>query len=167
MTKKITKIIVYVIVLGFVIWGIYSIVTAPKVPETDVVSKKGLHYHAHLSININGEEIAIPENIGVNGPMGAGGDPMEMHTHTPDGVVHLEYAGLVTKDQLRIKNFFKVWGKDFSKDSILGNKVGDGHTLTMTVNGVPNTDFENYSVTDNGTYEANEGMIDDIKIVYK
>ncbi len=128
-----------------------------------------LHWHAHLAIVIDGKEEVIPADIGINGPMGAGGDPTALHTHDDKGVIHAEFEGLVTKDQLRIKNFFAVWGKDFSKDSILGHKAGDGHTITMTVNGVPNTDFENYAITGKGTYNAGSdlGMIDDIVITYK
>lgn len=163
-TKYIFPIVLILIVASFIYW----VMSAPKIPESDVVTDKGLHWHAHLSININGKDIEIPTNIGVNGPMGAGGDPMELHTHDASGIVHAEFEGTVVKDQLAIKNFFKIWGKDFSKDSVLGNKADATHHITMTVNGVESTDFENYRITGQGTYDAGAlGKIDDIKIIYK
>ncbi len=166
---KIIKYIILIVVLAGIVFGIYKVATAPKITEGEIVSRNGLHWHGHLSIVINGKEEIIPANIGVNGVMGAGGDPMELHTHATDGIIHAEFMGLVSKDQLRIKNFFKIWGKDFSKDSILGYKAVNGHTITMTVNGVPNTDFENYAITNKGTYDggAELGKIDDIKIIYQ
>ena len=168
MNKKILKLFVYIIILGFVGWGIYAIATAPKIPESEIVSKNGLHRHAHVTIKVNGKDVEIPTNIGVTGTMGANGEPMELHTHDTSGVVHAEFAGIVSKDQLHIGNFFKIWGQDFSKNSILGNKVDATHHITMTVDGVPNTDFENYSITGKGNYDAGGlGKIDDIVISYQ
>ncbi len=167
MSAKITTALVIVVVIVLAGLGIYKIATAPKIATPDVASKNGLHWHAHLAIEVNGVDVPVPANIGVNGPMGAGGDPMELHTHEPDGVVHAEFAGMVTYDMLDIGNFFKVWGKDFSQDSILGNTSASGGTITMYVNGVENTEYDAYSITGKGTYDAgNLGMIDDIKIVY-
>ena len=86
--------------------------------------------------------------------MGAGGDPMHLHTHTADGIIHAEFSGLTTKEQLKLKNFFDLWGKDFSKDSILGHKTGEGGTVKMFVDGKENTEFENYSI-EPGDTESN------------
>ncbi len=155
------KIIVWAIVLGALGYGIYAIATSPKITEEEIVSNKGLHWHARLSIKINGEEIAIPTNIGVNGVTGIGGDPMELHTHAEDGIIHAEFTGLITKEQLTLKNFFEVWGKDFSKDSILGHKADDGHIIKMFVDGKENFEFENYSI--NGI----DDKIEEIQIVYE
>ena len=168
MTSKILKLIVWVVIVLFVAWGSYKIYTAPKIPESEIVSSSGLHWHAHLSIVISGKEESIPADIGVTGKTGAGGDPIELHTHDTSGVIHAEFEGLVKKDQLQLKNFFKLWKKDFSKDSILGNKAGDGHTIKMLVNGQPNEEFENYHITNVGTWSAGESeRIDDIKIIYE
>ncbi len=161
------KYIAYAVVLGLVIFGIYKIASAPKVLDANVMSENGLHKHAHLTIIIDGTETIIPADIGVDGVMGANGDPMEMHTHATDGIIHMEFAGLVTKDQMQIKNFFRVWGQDFSESSIMGHKAGNGHTIKMYVNGVENMDFENYVATGAGTYTSSEGDVDDIKNVYQ
>lgn len=169
MHHKFLKLGALLLILALIGWGVYAIVSAPKSSESEIVSDHGsLHLHAHLSIVIKGKSEVIPADIGTTGPMSTGGDPMQLHTHDTSGVIHAEFEGIVTKDQLRLKNFFDQWGKDFSKDSILGNKNGDGGTITMTVNGVPNTDFENYVITGKGTYDAGDlGKIDDIVVTYQ
>ena len=138
------KIIIIAIIGGVSVLGWY-IFTSPSIPTENIITRNGLHWHSKLSIYINGEQILIPTNIGVNGPMGAGGDPMELHTHTPDGVIHAEFTGIVTKEHLKLKNFFKIWKKDFSRDSILGNKAENGKQIIFSVNGQPNDLFEEYS----------------------
>jgi hypothetical protein len=165
--NKIFKIIIWLIVLGFIAWGIYAVLKAPKIAEGDIVSRSGLHWHAHMTIKILGKEEVIPANIGVNGVMGAGGDPMQLHTHATDGIIHAEFSGLVTKDQMSIGNFFKVWGKDFSKDSILGHKAENGHTVKMYVDGKENTEYENFSFSETGSYKWEGTQIPDILIVYE
>ncbi len=168
MTKKIKKVFIWAFVLVIVAYAVFLIAAAPKIPQSDIVSQNGLHWHAHVAIKINGENISIPAGIGTTGPTGSNGEPTELHTHETDGIIHAEFAGVVTKEQLELKHFFEVWGKDFSKDSILGNKAGNGHTITMFVNGKPNTDFENYSITGLGTFDSHgDGNIDDIEIIYQ
>ncbi|MFA5934214.1 MAG: hypothetical protein WC795_03290 [Candidatus Paceibacterota bacterium] len=150
----------WVVVLALIGFGIYKITTAPTVPQDKIVSRDGLHWHAHLTIKINGKEEAIPGEI-------ESVAEMNLHTHETNGIIHAEFAGLVTKDQLHLKNFFSIWGKDFSKDSILGHKTGDEGTVKMFVNGEPNYDFENYIITGQGTYEYGPDKIDDIEIIYE
>ncbi len=136
-----------VIVFGAIFW----LMSLPKVADSEFVSKSGLHWHAELRIKINGSEIAIPAGIG----LGAVHNPI--HIHDTDNIVHMEFEGAVRKEDLALKNFFKVWGKDFSRESILGNKTGDGGTVKMLVNGKDNTEFENYLMQDG----------DKIEIVYE
>ncbi len=165
---KFLRYIIIILVLTGAGFGIYKIITAPKLVEGEIAAKNGLHWHAHVSILIDGKEESIPADIGVTGDMGAGGDPMELHTHDTSGIVHAEFSGLVSKDQLRIGKLFQAWGKDFSKDSVLGHKAENGHTISMTVNGIQNTDFENYEITNVGTFDAGGlGKVDEIVITYK
>lgn len=167
--KILKTILWWVLAASLVGYGVFVIATAPKIPEENLISKDGLHVHTHLSIKIKGVSYKVPTNIGVNGVMGAGGDPMELHTHGTDGIIHAEFAGFVTKDQLKIGNFFKVWEKDFSKDSILGNKTGPDGKVRMFVNGVENFDFENYEMTGKGTYKVGAGDegLDEILITFE
>lgn len=161
------KIIIWVVILSAIAFGAYKIINAPQVPEEEIASRNGLHWHSHISIFIKGEQVMIPADIGISGPMGAGGDPMELHTHGVDGIVHAEFAGLVKRDQLKIGKFFEIWGKDFSKDGILGNRTGEGGAVRMFVNGEENFDYENYEITGKGPYKYGSESIDDIVIKFE
>lgn len=133
--------------VGFIVW----IVTLPRVSEGEFLSKNGIHYHPHLTITIKGENIPIPAEIGI----GAVHNPI--HTHEADGIIHLEFNAVVKKEDTKLGKFFEIWGKDFSKDSIMGNKTGEGGTVKMKVNGTENTEFENYLMKD----------ADKIEIIYE
>lgn len=101
--------------------------------DLDIVSKNGLHAHPELEIYVKGQKVTIPENIGLTGV------EKPIHTHGDLPLIHLEFPGTVTRDDIRLKEFFKVWGKDF---------YSFGTTVTMTVNGEPNTELGNYEMHD-------------------
>ena len=50
----------------------------------------------------------------------------------------------MTKDDVKLGNFFRIWGKDI-------RSFGDG--MTMTVNGEANTEFDNYQMRDKDKIE--------------
>lgn len=140
--------IIGVVILGGIIWAYAQPNTGDSTPpDSRVISRYGIHWHSKLSINIKGENVPIPVNIG----LGVTHNPI--HTHDPDNVIHLEFDGRVTEKDTELKNFFDVWGKEFSKDSLLGNVAGAGGTITMLVNGEENTEFENYHMKDKDTIE--------------
>lgn len=64
-------------------------------------------------------------------------------THDTDNIIHMEFSGLVRKDDLKIGKFFIIWGKQLR---------GDGF-VKMTVNGQENTDFDNYLMKDGDKIE--------------
>ncbi len=140
--KKIIGIVLWAVVLvaigGVILW----VLMLPKLPQSEIVSNSGIHWHPKISISINGEDVEIPANIGI----GAVHSPM--HTHDTDGVIHMEYGGLVRAKDILLGNFFKTWGKEFSSGGIMGKINGKDGTLKMTVNGVENSEFENYSMKD-------------------
>lgn len=45
------------------------------------------HYHGHLDVNVNGVAVTVPANIGIDN---AGQSISPLHTHTSDGIVHIE-----------------------------------------------------------------------------
>lgn len=112
--------------------------------EAKIISRNGLHWHATLKILIDGEAVQIPANIG----LGVVHNPI--HTHEDDGVIHLEFQGLVTDKNLALGKLFDIWNEKFDSQCILDKCVGPeiGKTLTMTVKGEPNTEFENYIIKD-------------------
>jgi len=119
--------------------------TPSSVPEDQIVVRQGLHWHPRLEIYINGEKQEFTDSIGL------GAVHQKMHTHREDykdGVVHMEMEGLVTKDQTRLGNFFRIWGKEFNSTQIFDNKNSSEGTVKMAVNSKDNTDFENYQMKD-------------------
>jgi hypothetical protein len=124
-----------IIPIGGLIW--YS-VTRPPIPESDIVSRNGLHWHPELAIYVKDIKQEIPANIGM------GGVEMPVHTHDSTGVIHLEMSGLIRKENITLNQFFKVWGKDINSF---------GTNLKMTVNGKENTDYGNYLMQDKDKIE--------------
>ncbi len=99
-------------------------------------------YHAHpsLSISINGAPYPIPITA-------SSSCPQPIHTHTTDGVLHVETDQDVS---YTLGDWFLLWGNwadsattaTFNSTQIFSYKAGPGtgHSLNMTVNGnVDNT----------------------------
>jgi len=127
--------------------------TLPKKPGNTALPA-GVHLHTDLSIEIDGESIDIPQGLGLGG-----GINNSMHVHEADNVLHMHswtQSPLRERD-VTLGNFFKVWGKDFTRESLLGSVAESGKSITMTVNGVENFEFENYVMQDG----------DVIEIIYK
>lgn len=85
--------------VGFLTW---LVATRPAPPASEIISRRGLHWHAKLLIDINGQKQVIPANIGI----GVSHNPI--HTHSADGVIHMEMPRLVRQDDLRLSQFFNV-----------------------------------------------------------
>lgn len=141
-------------------YGMQNKNTEEAMASDNLVSKTGIHWHPELTIVIKGEKRPIPTNIGI-GMQFAGSmfyDSMmmmtDMHTHDDSGVMHWEVMqGPVTKDDVRLGNFFAVWDKTFNKDCIFEYCNGPTDTVKMFVNGQENTEFENYLVRDKDKIE--------------
>lgn len=129
--------VLIVVVIGGLIW---YITTRPPVKEGDVVSRNGFHWHPELTIYVKGEKQEIPENIGI----GAVHKPIHTHDDSDQGVVHMEFKGLVRKQDATLGQFFKNWGKDMRSF---------GENMKMTVNGQENTEYENYIMQDKDKIE--------------
>lgn len=116
-----------------------------SVPKEEIITSNGLHWHPRLEVYIKGEKQEFTDSIGL------GAIHQLMHTHKEDykeGVVHMEMQGVITKDETKLKNFFRIWGKDFSSTQIFDKKNGEEGKVKMMVNGKENTDFENYMMKD-------------------
>lgn len=129
--------------------------------SSDIVSKAGIHWHPQLTIYINGQKQEVPANIGIGKQYRNSKwyDPMmdmtDFHTHDNSGTLHWEVMdGPVTKDHVTLKAFFEVWGKTFTANQIFDAKNGPDGTVKMTVNGQPNTEFEDYQVKDKDKIEV-------------
>ena len=128
--------------------------------DPNIVSAIGIHWHPHLTIFIKGQQQVIPADIGIGYQYRASRFYMtdmqmtDIHTHDDSGTLHWEVmAGPVKKDDVRLGDFFEIWGQPFSSTQILGYRNGPDGTVKMTVNGQPNTDFQNYLVKDKDNIE--------------
>ncbi|MBI2592729.1 MAG: hypothetical protein HYW37_01020 [Candidatus Colwellbacteria bacterium] len=145
MTLKIVLILTIVTIAAYgAFWFIDSL---PEPAETDIISKSGIHWHPELSIYIKGVKQEISANIGI----GVAHQPI--HTHDATGTLHLEFSGLVAKDDVKLKNFFKNWGKEFNSTCVFDKCNGEDGTVKMYVNGRENKDFENYLMKDKDRIE--------------
>ena len=122
-----------------------------SIPQDQIVASSGLHWHPKLEVYVKGVRQEIPANLGI-----AGNIHHEMHTHTEDardGVIHMEMSGVVTKDETKLSNFFKIWGKEFSKNQIFDKVNGKEGKVKMIVNGQDNYEFESYLMKDKDNIE--------------
>jgi len=120
---------------------VWYIATRPPIPESDIVSRTGFHWHPELAIYVKGERQEIPPNIG----LGAVHQPI--HTHADDsnqGIVHMEFQGMARKQDVTLGRFFKNWNKDMHSF---------GANMKMTVNGEENVKYENYVMRDKDKIE--------------
>lgn len=121
-----------------------------NVPEDQIVSRKGIHWHPRLTILIKGEKEEIPADFG----LGAVHSPI--HTHAADskeGILHMEMSGFVTKDETKLSKWFQLWGKQFNSSCIFDKCNGSDGTVKMIVNGQENKEFENYQMKDGDRIE--------------
>lgn len=142
--KRFLIVILITVPVGWLVW--YA-VTRPPILETDIVSKKGLHWHPELTIIIKGQKKEISANIG----MGAVHQPI--HTHDNSGTLHLEISGLVKKEDIVLGRFYKIWGKQFNQNCVFNYCNGADGTVKMFVNGKESGEFENYLMQDKDKIE--------------
>ena len=87
------------------------------------------HYHVHLDVLVNGEPVGVPANIGVD----ASGSMSYLHTHTPDGLVHIE-AGSVGQS-FTLGQLFTQWNVRLTNTQVGALQVDDSNGLTLYVDG--------------------------------
>ena len=90
------------------------------------------HYHPHLQIIVKGSEVAVPANIGVDPATGA---MSALHTHEPDGTIHIE-AGRAG-EMFTLGQLFIEWGVKLTATQIGGLHTRGGQTVGLTSNGAP------------------------------
>lgn len=106
--------------------------------DPTVIGRSGIHWHPELEIYVKGERVEIPQSVGLLGMHSP------IHTHEDLPIIHLEFDGTVREDDVKLGEFFRVWGKDF---------MSFGSTVRMMVNGQENTEFENYHMRDGDKIE--------------
>jgi hypothetical protein len=69
------------------------------------------HIHAHLSILKDGQALAVPARIGLDGCA------YELHTHDASGVIHVETSAY---RPFTLGQFFAVWGQPLTTSNVAG-----------------------------------------------
>jgi hypothetical protein len=85
------------------------------------------HYHAHLDIIVDGRQVAVPADLGIDPATGA---MSAVHTHTPDGIVHVEAD--TVGETFTLGQLFTEWNVRLTT-SQLGSLSGE--PLKVYVNG--------------------------------
>lgn len=67
------------------------------------------HIHIHLTIYVNGKRVTIPQNIGIASD---GSCFYWMHTHTDDGIIHIEAPQKL--HNLALDDFLTIWHDGFA-----------------------------------------------------
>lgn len=85
-----------------------------------------VHVHAHLSLFLKGEQIAIPYGIGIvrpfqvnNGFVGVASGIYWLHTHDATGIIHVESPDNRT---YTLGQFFDIWGQTLNAREVAGLK---------------------------------------------
>lgn len=114
------------------------------------VGDESYHVHALLSVYVDGEQVPVPANIGIDP---SSGYHSPLHTHTPDGVIHFEADD---PSPFTLQQVFTMWGVDFSAGRLGAYVPMDDKTLHVYVNGEP--------VDEPVDYELQEG--DNVVVAY-
>lgn len=100
----------------------------PRIDEIpcETTEQVRYHVHAHLAIVVNGQPRSVPEGIGIAPPRqidNSGGSPFVvsgacfywLHTHTGDGVIHVESPAVRA---FTLGQFFDVWQQPLGADQV-------------------------------------------------
>jgi hypothetical protein len=88
-----------------------------------------LHIHQHLDIRDHGKPVTVPDDIGR--PI-VGQCFYWLHTHTPDGIIHIEAPKFHT---FTLGNLFDVWGQPLTKTNVAGAKAKQNERIVVWVDG--------------------------------
>jgi hypothetical protein len=94
---------------------------------------QGQHTHQHLDLYVDGRQVVIPTDIGIN-RTAAFLSPI--HTHDSTGIIHVESPVVRT---FTLGEFFDVWGVRFDGHCIGGVCDSNGRVLSVYLNGQPYT----------------------------
>ena len=97
---------------------------------------RGVHWHSHLSVTLNGSPFTVPANIGIDSSLWKdhsldqyGSGAAALHTHDTSGTIHVEVN--TSHRDFTLHEFLAIWGQPSDGSAI------DGHPVTsVTVDGV-------------------------------
>jgi hypothetical protein len=108
--------------------GLNERMTQSGVPLSDMQSV-ALHIHPHLEIVIDGRQVPVPANIGIEP---SGQTMAALHTHDDAGTIHVESPVV---REYTLGEFFDVWGVRLTADCVGGYCARGGKLLAAFVDG--------------------------------
>lgn len=102
---------------------------AANIPTMMQTMGSKAHSHPHLWVYIDGEQVAVPANIGIDPDQ----DAMQMaalHTHDDSNKLHVEGVERATLGQ-----FFAIWGVALSHERLGQHRATATETVRMWVDG--------------------------------
>ncbi|MCW2971183.1 MAG: uncharacterized protein JWO23_2310 [Solirubrobacterales bacterium] len=106
--------------------GLATRLAALKLPGQ---SDGGYHIHAMLRVYVNGKQIPVPANVGID-PNATSLAPL--HTHDTSGIVHIEST---EQYPFTLGQFFTIWGVKLTSSQLGGYVAGNGKALSVYANG--------------------------------
>ena len=88
------------------------------------------HYHPQLRIVIDGADVPVPPNIGVDRTTGA---MSALHTHEGDGTIHIEADSV--SEVFTLGQLFTQWGVALTPQQIGGVRAKPGQQVLVTSDG--------------------------------
>jgi hypothetical protein len=88
-----------------------------------------VHYHAHLDVIVDGQQITVPAGIGIDNIRQA---ISPLHTHDTSGIVHIESAQNIP---FTLGQFFTEWGQPLTTHQVGPTTISSGEVLRVYSNG--------------------------------
>src|SRR5438105_14556795 len=95
----------------------------------DAQEGQRIHIHQHLAIFDHGKRVLVPQYIGI--PQAAH-CIYWLHTHTPDGIIHVEAP---LDRSFTLGDFFAVWGQRLDRRHAGSLRASKGTPMRVWVNG--------------------------------
>jgi hypothetical protein len=127
------------LVLGAIIVAFLAVTSSSQAKainriSCDAAEQVAVHYHAHVSLIYEGTEVGVPANIGISSSPSC---LYWLHTHTADGVIHIEAPQGQQNRVFTLGDLFAVWGQPLSATQVATLKVDGSHQVKVYVDGQP------------------------------
>lgn len=116
-------------------WAPQAVGLAERLEPFDFPPVGDESYHAHVLLSVfrDGRPVAVPAGIGFDDR----GGHSSLHTHTPDGVIHMEADDPYPYE---LGQVFAAWGVAFDNERLGADEATATETVHVYVNGEPAPD---------------------------
>jgi hypothetical protein len=134
MTKRPTMILAALAAAGVLACAGAARATVPAGQPVDGIPCQQMegtveHIHQHVQIFDHGKPVPIPDDVGR--PI-VGQCFYWIHTHTPDGIIHVESPAFRT---FTLANLFDIWGQPLTRTDVAGAKPKKNERIVAWVDG--------------------------------